>query len=55
MAKIVNTTVVVTVSKLTKEGSPTPESLVNAQQLAEIEAVVAELLGGGVVVEVEVA
>jgi hypothetical protein len=52
MAKVQTETVVITVSKLVKEGAETT-SLINDDVVAALEQVAEELVGAGVVVEVE--
>jgi hypothetical protein len=52
MAKVQTETVVITVSKLVKEGAET-SGLINDDVVAALEQVAEELVGAGVVVEVE--
>ena len=51
MAKINEQTLVITVSQLVKDDAPT-EALLPAEVIAQLEAVVAELAGVGVLVEI---
>lgn len=55
MARIQEEVIVITVSKLhknTPEGTVTEDYIVNEEALAALESVVEELLGAGVVVEI---
>jgi hypothetical protein len=54
MAKINEQTLVITVSQLVKNDCPTTE-LLNAEVVAQLEAVVAELAGAGTLVEIGLA
>ena len=51
MAKINEQTLVITVSQLVKDDAPT-EALLPTEVIAQLEAVVAELAGAGVLVEI---
>lgn len=54
MAKIYEEAIVIKLSKLIKSGED-PQSLTNPEILAALEQVAQELVGSGVVVEIEVA
>jgi hypothetical protein len=52
MAKINEQTLIITVSQLVKDDSPT-QALLNDEVVAQLEAVVAELAGAGTLVEIK--
>jgi hypothetical protein len=54
MAKINEQTLVITVSQLVKDDTPSAE-LLSAEVVAQLEAVVAELAGAGTLVEIKLA
>jgi hypothetical protein len=52
MAKINEQTLIITVSQLVKDDTPT-QDLLNDEVVAQLEAVVAELAGAGTLVEIK--
>jgi hypothetical protein len=55
MAKIHSETIVVTINRLIKDRDEVKQPIANAEILAALTQVVEELVGAGVVVEIEVA
>jgi hypothetical protein len=55
MAKVQSENIVITVSKLVKDNETDGTSMVSDEVIAALEQVAQELIGGGVVVEVNVA
>lgn len=52
MAKLNTSSIIITVSKLVKNSEPT-DLLLTDEVVAQLEAIVSELVGDGVVVEIE--